>query len=267
MASEEEIKRSVIDIARQQAKDGAHYLWGGAGNRPGKADGATYRPSHVQLLANVPDLSSAALAKPKGGNPVVPALFAAYVDSSDQGTLVCAGRCALDAVQKNDLALKITVKEALALKLKAITDPQFGEFKKNGANVSGFRWPRPNGGIGRSDYPCTIWGESCIGVRHFDCIGLVNYCYSIATNNPKFQYGIDSFVVPTYARAAGFLEVKPISGAKIGDIVTIGREHIGIVTEAKTAVEAMDPGHGVVERALTAGAWTQCWRITGSGLK
>jgi hypothetical protein len=111
----------------------------------------------------------------------------------------------------------------------------------------------------------TLWGESCIDVRHFDCIGLVNFCFS-AILNTVWQYGITSFTEAEHAKAAGFTLV-PISNAQTCDIVTVGSEHIGIVTNLKTAIEAMDTANGVVERALTAGHWTQCWRVPASTWK
>jgi hypothetical protein len=263
MADESLIKQSIIDLARKQAADGAHYLWGAAGNTPGQSDGAHYRPSHVQLHPNVPDLTDQAGNGTKRAIPLVPTLFAGWVDSSDQGKLACSGRAAVKDVQDLNLALKIAVKDALGLQLKSLTPAQLDEFKNNAKDAAKFRWPRPNGGLDRSAYPSTVWGESCVGVRHFDCIGLVNYCFSTILNE-DWQFGIDSFAVPDNARSAGFVEVKPLSTAKSCDIVTIGREHIGIVTNLQTAIEAMDPGDGVVERPITAAGWTQCWRVPAS---
>ncbi|HLK68083.1 MAG TPA: NlpC/P60 family protein [Bryobacteraceae bacterium] len=262
MAAEEDIKQAAIDLAQKQAADGAHYLWATAGNRPGKADGASYRPSKAQLHANVPDLGDD--SKPNGRKeaPFVPMLFSAFTDAN----LVCLGRCGLPEVQKLSLAMDIPVKDALKLKLKGLTAAQVSEFKKKTAEASKYRWPRPNSNLDRSADPSTIWGESCVGVRHFDCIGLVNFCYSEAAKM-NFNYSIDHFAVPTMAKSVGFVEVKPISAAKPGDIVTVGREHIGIVSDSKTVIEAMDTLNGVVERPMTAGVWTQCWYIPPSALK
>jgi hypothetical protein len=263
MASEADMKQAAIDLAQQQASDGAHYLWGTAGNRPGQADGAAYRKNRALLHANVPDLGSDAKPNGKKEAPYVPMLFSAF---ANDGGLVCVGRCALASVQKLDLALNLMVKDALRLKLKNLSADQLEELKKNAANVDDFRWPRPNGSLDRTADPSTIWGESCTGVRHFDCIGLVNFCYSQAASI-NFNYSIDHFVVPTMARNVGFVEVKPISSAKPGDIVTVGNDHIGIVTDNKTVVEAMDSPNGVLERPITAGVWTQCWYIPPSALK
>ena len=257
------MKQAVIDLAREQARNGAHYLWGGAGNTPGESDGATYRPNHVQLHPNLPDLNGAAAGKI---DVVAPALFSAWVDSSDQGKLACAGRCAIAEVQALPLALTITIKDALALKLKTLTAAQLDEFKKHRGDSDSIRWPRPNGSLGAGGPHSTVWGESCVGVRHFDCIGLVNFCFS-AVLKRVWQYGITSFTMPARAKASGFLEVKGLASAEPCDIVTVGSEHIGIVSERRTAIEAMDPGNGVLERGIAVGHWTQIWRVPKSTWK
>src|SRR5580704_11600492 len=97
------IKQALIDLARNQVD--SHYLWGAAGNRPGQSDGASYRPSHAQLFPNIPDVDSDTSNGAKRSIPNVPTLFAAWVDSSDQGKLACAGRAAIGDVQALSLAL------------------------------------------------------------------------------------------------------------------------------------------------------------------
>jgi hypothetical protein len=263
MADEDAMKQAVIDLARTQARSGAHYLWGTAGNTPGNPDGATYRPSHAQLHANLPDLDGGTGAKI---DVVPPILFSAWVDSSDQGKLACSGRCANPEAQALALALTITIKDALALKLKTLTPAQLGELKSHRGDSDSFRWPRPNGSLNVDGQHSTVWGESCIGVRHFDCIGLVNFCMS-AVLRKVWQYGITSFTMPANAKASGFLEVKGLGAAEACDIVTVGSEHIGIVSERRTVIEAMDPGNGVVERDISVGHWTQIWRIPKSTWK
>jgi hypothetical protein len=263
MGDEAAMKQAVIDLAREQARNGAHYLWGAAGNTPGESDGATYRPSHAQLHRNLPDLDGAAVGK---SGVLAPILFSAWVNSSDQGKLACAGRCAISEVQALPLALTITIKDALALKLKSLTSAQLDEFKKNRGDSDAFRWPRPNGSLGAGGHHSTVWGESCVGVRHFDCIGLVNFCLS-AVLMRVWHYGIQSFTMPAHAKASGFIEVKGLGSAEPCDIVTVGSDHIGIVSERRTAIEAMDGAHGVLERDISVGHWTQIWRLPKSTWK
>jgi hypothetical protein len=254
MADPELIKQCVIDLARKQV--GSHYLWGAAGNTPGQSDGPSFRPSYTKLHANVPDVDSNAAngAKPAVSDVNVPTLFAAWADSPYDGKLACSGRCAL--LGKLPFALSgIVLNDALGFNLKNMTKEQIDEFKKNRKDVTKFRWPRPNGTLDKSGFKSTVWGESCIGVRHFDCIGLVNFCLTTILNSP-WQFGIKSFT-----------KVESLSKTQSCDIVTIGSEHIGIVTNLKSAIEAMDPGDGVVERPLTAAGWTQFWRLDPSTWK
>ena len=49
--------------------------------------------------------------------------------------------------------------------------------------------------------------------------------------------------------------------------MTYGSEHIGIVSDKATAIEAMDPANGVVEAPLTARPWMQVWRVPGGTWK
>ncbi|HMF57346.1 MAG TPA: hypothetical protein VK619_13465 [Pyrinomonadaceae bacterium] len=261
MADNEALKLLVIQKAREQAKAGAHYLWGAAGNTPGNSDGAWYRPSHAQLHPNVPDLEpltqnrNAAASK---HNVHVPTLFAAFVDSSDQGLLPCVGRTvqfpmplALDAMDKDKHA-------AFDLKLKNLTDAQIEEFQRNAGNAASFRWPRPNSALGNNNpHHSTVWGESCVGKRHFDCIGFINWLLS-ETLNKHIQYGIANYTNKNVGT-----EVE-VAQAQTCDIVTKGVEHIGLVSDTKTVIEAMDVLNGVVEGAFKPTRWTQCFRLPAS---
>jgi hypothetical protein len=264
MADIDKLKQAVIDLARQQV--GCHYLWGGAGNTPGNSDGAAYRPSHVRLHPNLPDFSKP--VKPGGftGVPYVPTLFAAWVDSSDKGKLACGGRCALPEVQQAAKALDMSDHDALQVKLKTMTQDQLDELKGNLPKGDELRWPRPNGSLSANGKNSTLWGECCLDIRHFDCIGLVNYCFTAILKEP-WTYGIGNFTIPANAKANGFLEVSPISKAESCDIVTVGSEHIGIVTNLDSVIEASDTSVGVIERPTTAGHWTQCWRLPKSTWK
>ena len=251
-------KQAFIDTARQQANDGAHYLWSTAGNTPGNKDGAWYRPLKAQLHDNVPDLtglslSPATIATKYGIH--APMLFAAYADTSDFGLLVCTGRA---AAVNTPLALSdmdANLHKAFDLKWPDLTDDQLDELQRNSNRISDFRWPRANSSLrNNSLHHSTVWGESCVDVRHFDCIGLINYCLSEILNQ-HIQYGIGNFV----ARSIG--TVVSVSSAAAGDIVTIGAQHIGIVSERNTVIEAKDAISGVVEGPFSAAGWTQCFRL------
>lgn len=265
MANRQQILQDIINEARTHAEDGAHYLWGGAGNTPGESDGAAYRPKYTLLHANTPDLVEVA-APPSRRAPFVPTLFAAWAATFDQGNLACSGRAAV--VGNLPFALDgIALKDALLMKLKDLKPEQIEEFRKNRGFSWKFRWPRPNGRLETSSgTTSTTWGECCIGRRHFDCIGFVNYCFSKVLNR-VWHYGIDNFTKPEYAKSSGFLPVTPISSAKPGDILTNLSVHIGIVTEKGTTIEAKDPAHGVIELPVSKGPWTNCWRVPDGGLR
>jgi hypothetical protein len=76
--------------------------------------------------------------------------------------------------------------------------------------------------------------------------------------NKRIQYGIGNFLAKTVGTQV------PVSKAEACDIVTIGAEHIGWVSENKTVFEAKDVVNGVVEGPLSAGRWTQCFRLPNS---
>jgi len=262
MASEEVriAQLSVIGPAREQANAGAHYLWSAAGNTPGNSDGAFYRPSKVQLHENVPEeTSSSAGVQPKSA-PFTPMLFAGFAHTSDQGTLSCAGRAAL--VGDLEFALKkfeenkgAGLGPALALKVKDLSAEQIGELQENMLTLDLYRWPRPNGIISNNNNQrSTIWGESCVDKRHFDCIGFINWCLSTGLQK-HVHYGIPNFTNGAVGSAV------PVHKAQLGDIVTVGAEHIGIVSENSTVIEAKDPAHGGVESPLDLTRWKQCFRL------
>ncbi len=251
------LKLQVIAEARTHVTAGAHYLWSAAGNTPGKADGAPFRPGRAKLHANVPDPQN---PKPNHsrptGPPFTPTLFAAYA-VSERGTLVCAGR----AIVTLTLAVSLDPPKALDLKLRDLTPDHLAELKKHVDSPSSYRWPRPNGPLGNAAaHHSTAWGESCVDKRHFDCIGLINYCLSKVLQR-TVQYAITSFTGdPTRGQQPLFKEV-PLRSAQLCDIVTRGTSHIGLVTERGTVIEAKDIVHGVVESDLHAGPWKQCFRF------
>lgn len=258
----EKTKQRLIDKVREQVKLGAHYLWSTAGNTPGNKDGAWYRPEKAQLHPDVPDLDEFNNGNRNGAatkyNIHTPMIFTAFANTSDFGLLACGGRA---GVFNGPLALadmNANISKALDLKWKSLTDDQIEELMENATEPYTYRWPRPNSSLNNNSlHHSTIWGESCVGSRHFDCIGFVNWALSTVLNKP-IQYGIGNFL----AKAVG--TPVPISKAEACDIVTIGGEHIGWVTENNTVIEAKDIVSGVVESPLSASRWTQCFRLPNS---
>jgi hypothetical protein len=253
-------KWRLIKKARLQAESGAHYLWSTAGNNPGKNDGAWYRPGKAQLHPNLPDLvndqsRNAAAAK---YNVHTPMIFTAYANTSDFGLLACGGRAAIFTAPLALADMDSDIHKALSLKWKSLTDDQIQELKRNSANPLNYRWPRPNSSLSNnSTTHSTLWGESCIGSRHFDCIGFINWCLS-ETLGKSIQYGIPNFVAKNVGAQI------PLAKAEACDIVTIGSQHIGWVSDNKTVIEAKDVVSGVVEGPIGDSPWTACFRLPRS---
>jgi hypothetical protein len=253
-----EVKHRLIDKAREQVENGAHYLMAAAGATPGQRDGASYRPGRVNLQKNVPDLNQDGTQVLPKGPPYAPTLFTAWSETGD-GQIVCTGRAGLASVQQSPLAIDIKDHDALRLTLKKLTAAQIDELVENSNTPSLYRWPRQQSPRDRVPGEIsTIWGESCLNTRHFDCIGLVNYCYSWALNQ-TWSYSIANFVNGN----AGTVPIDK-TRAEAGDIVTINTEHIGIVTFEKTVIEARDSDNGVIELPLTNTGWTHCLRLSAN---
>jgi hypothetical protein len=258
----ENTKQRLIDKARREAEFGAHYLWSTAGNTPGNTDGAWYRRSKAELHPNVPDLGqflvtdrNTAAAKYRIHAPMI---FSAFANTSDFGLLACTGRAGVFTAPLAVADLDANIHKAFAVKWKALTNDQIDELIENATDPFSYRWPRPNSSL-RNDSPhhSTVWGESCIGSRHFDCIGFINWCLSEVLNKP-IQYGIGNFIAKSVGKEI------PISKAQACDIVTIGAEHIGWISEQNTVIEAKDALSGVVEGPLSASRWTACFRLPDS---
>lgn len=251
-------KQELIDTAREQVDAGAHYLWSTAGNTPGNKDGAWYRPLKAQLHPNLPDLDAIGADRNQSSlrfNVRAPMLFTAFADTSDYGPLACSGRGGAVTSPLALAGMNANIRKALDLKWKALTDDEIDELQTNADDTASFRWPRPNGSLNNNAlHHSTVWGESCVDVRHFDCIGFVNWCLSEVLRQ-HIQFGIGNFV----SRSVG--AVVALRDAQLADIVTIGADHIGFVSENRTVIEARDPANGVVESPYSPARWTNCFRL------
>jgi hypothetical protein len=59
-----------------------------------------------------------------------------------------------------------------------------------------------------------VWGESCVGVQHFDCVGLVNYAIAPYYSG-SLPWGID---IPAY-RTSGLTKITDPKDLKDGDVI------------------------------------------------
>jgi cell wall-associated NlpC family hydrolase len=92
-----------------------------------------------------------------------------------------------------------------------------------------------------------IWGDCCFGHRHFDCSGLVFWCYNQA------RYSINRMTVGGYQACD-----RNIVQANLqpGDLCYIGNTHVGIYVGDNQVVEARSHAHGVVLSGLAGRGWT-----------
>lgn len=208
-------------VARARLNIACHYVWGAAGNVPGQSDGAWYRPAAARMHDLVLD--------PRGDrrypNLHQPIMYAAWCRVD--GDKVCAGRTMVAEVK--------TLAKGDTLNMTP-PDPSL------------YSWPRPSGVI---NAPTKVYGESCFGVRHFDCIGFVNYCISVA-HKPVW------FSIPNCINQT---QEVPLTDTWAGDILTIGESHIGIATGNGMAVHARSTEWGVCETAVAGGGWGRCGRF------
>ena len=171
-------RKSIVDLARTFVRD-AHYLWGTAGNMPGQANG---NPGGGKLSAA--SLRAPALGINEQERTKVLGVCMAVQPTID-GYNTCAGRSS--RYTSADLSSYLEARKA------DIAAGRNDQTSWSGAPPQNlhprkfyFRSALQNNGN-------VVWGESCVGVRHFDCVGLVNYCYARHWYKPNFGLDIAAF--------------------------------------------------------------------------
>ena len=117
-----------------------------------------------------------------------------------------------------------------------------------------------------------VWGQSCEGIRHFDCISFVNYCLM------ELKGGEYTFEILQWrdnpAMTGG--KVFPLAGLganfklEDGDIIikTVPHQHIAFVTKEGEIIQAADTDQGVVLSGKNSfdprspGNWTHLVRVS-----
>ena len=212
------VRNGIVSLARDQV--GEHYLLGAAGATPGREDGAWYRTGGVKLHPTSASVDS----KAKDGRKFPIVLAATY---SGSVLRVCAGRCSREEVKSRPKG-----------------DPgNPGHL----ALPSLYKWERPDRAM---DASASVFGESCVGKRHFDCIHFVNW---VLGNVQQRHYCIKHWIKGT--KDVGFSDVWA------GDVLTTGTHHIGIASGPETAIHASDTQWGVVESKIKSGEWDRCGRL------
>jgi len=112
-----------------------------------------------------------------------------------------------------------------------------------------------------------VWGESCVNVRHFDCVGLVNYCYARHWYQPNFGLDISAFRNPTQ----GTQEIARDNDRMDADILIKPDDtHIGMLYrrgENWYVVQAEDTVIGLTDTApFIADKWNR-FRMNGAYLR
>ena len=67
-----------------------------------------------------------------------------------------------------------------------------------------------------------VWGEDCRGVRHFDCVGFVNFVLNVTTGQ-QWTFNISQYGAGITSATSVPLDSPP----EDGDILVLGTEHIG----------------------------------------
>jgi hypothetical protein len=196
----------------------SHYLWGAAGATPNEQDGAHYRTGAVNLDAD-------ANSKEK------PSVFAATCDVD--GHYVCSGNFKQfinetggGYTYPSDANLTKYLEELRKLPSNSYWYPYKGRFTPRvmkGKNLD-------------TDDNRLVWGEDCRYVRHFDCVGFVNFVLSLTTSQ-KWSFNISQYAA---GNMTGATKVDLDSPAVDGDILVKNTEHIGFLCADGTVLQAQD---------------------------
>ena len=227
---------------------GCHYVWSAGGANPGQADGMPGRPARIEMLPNVLDEGSPQLA-----------VFAAKATHPNGKMYVCAGRYNAEGVRDSAGSRDLGPYLAGLRKLGASgleTYPRFSNTPRRIPEIKG-----------------VVWGEDCRGVRHFDCIGFINYCLSRAlqrsikySTSQIVAYGIDQETeAKTYKNARPVSKLAPATA----DLVTRGGTEeapgpIGFYDgEGGFVVHACDMANGVIFEEYDSSKREGCYRFGG----
>lgn len=153
-------RKKVMDIAVSMAGK-CHYLWGACGAMPDQQNGMPGRPGAVVMF-------NPAKHKSIGKNDVMHDVAVCQVS----GFNTCAGRPYMIAPK----GVYITNPN------QALTEAQLAQEN----DERSFRTVYKSYGGGRKG---TILGERCQNIRHFDCVGFINYCLSLGLGD-NIQHSI-----------------------------------------------------------------------------
>jgi hypothetical protein len=116
-----------------------------------------------------------------------------------------------------------------------------------------------------------VWGQSCKGIRHFDCVGFISYCLWKASG-AVLQFDISQWRTPASGGKVYELDLKSKvrpSAPMDGDILIKQDHHIAFVSAKGAIIEAQDTNLGVRATGIfkldAPGEWTHLVRLAGGG--
>lgn len=217
----ERYRGEIADIAMSHL--GAHCVWGASGNYPNAAHGVARTVNGEDVRVRY---TAHLTMKPNQIDPVRPYLFAAECRSCV--TRTCNGKN-LDPSVRGRQPFRVEQLRQGAELDEALRRPDW------------YIWPRVNGEPG-IEGPI-VYGESCAGKQHFDCVGFVNHCIFQVTGGERW---------------IAFLDMQRAwNGEKVdqpfepGDILLgPGHQQLAIVIGPEHKVHAKSTHHGVVREPI-----------------
>jgi hypothetical protein len=251
--SMQEIRKGIVTLARSFVST-AHYLWGTAGNEPDRPNGNSGGGKLVSAKLRAYSLDN----KTKTQETVLAVRTA--VQPTIMGYNTCAGRCSL-YTETPDLDVFVGACQG------QITNGNTNQTTWEGAGNQKKLFPRKyhfRGSAARNGTVC--WGDACDGVRHFDCVGLVNYCY--AKYWYRSNFGLDICQYRDVNQGT-----SPMTGDKDlmdADILVKPDHHIGLLYDRGDGwyvVQAVDTNVGLSEgEKFVSSSWSR-FRMQGAYLR
>jgi len=229
-----QIRKSIVDLARTFVA-AAHYLWGTGGNEPGQANGNPGGGKTAAAKLRDYSLNAGETARDK-----VLAVRTAVQPTFD-GYNTCAGRSSRFSETPDLNAFVTSCQDAIA---KGKTNQTSWDGAGAGKNL----FPRKYYFRGNIQNAGNVtWGEACDDVRHFDCVGLVNYCYAKHWYQPNFGLGISLFRNANQ----GTTEINDAKDLMDADIlIKPGDGHIGMLYQGSAGwyvVQAVGTAKGLTD--------------------
>ncbi len=279
--SVQEAREAIARTARQFASQGGHFLFGSRGDMPGLTNGHPGRPGYTRPALFMESSHPSGLG---------PAVKSAWAITPHSGMIGCTGEThdgLKDTVDRVGLDKKLAAYLTVIRKYKdqgidAQHWPGFDQFLLAQARMSAAHarhellalvQHHPSMGLYPRKWgpgsPVTF-GVSCLGVRHYDCIGFVNFVLSKvlspqwATNMDWYRNQVSKPGKFTVTKFDNKSELVPF--AEEGDIVLKEADspHIGICTKNGGTIVVTNCRAAFVGMELNAklkGEWTYLARL------